>query len=76
MVRVTVFSPDDLALVKDGPALRRRFLDQTLVGLHQRADADRRDLERILTHKTTLLKQVGGRLTRMRHSRSMCGTPS
>ena len=62
MVRVTVFSPDDLALVKEGPALRRRFLDQTAVSLHPRADADRRDLERILKHKSTLLKQVGGRL--------------
>ena len=63
MVRVTVFSPDDLALVKEGPALRRRFLDETAVGLHPRADADRRDLERILKHKSTLLKQVGGRLS-------------
>jgi DNA replication and repair protein RecF len=62
VVRVTVFSPDDLALVKEGPALRRRFLDQTAVSLHSRADADRRDLERILKHKSTLLKQVGGRL--------------
>ena len=31
-----VFSPDDLALVKGGPAVRRRFLDQTVVGLHPR----------------------------------------
>ena len=62
VVRVTVFSPDDLALVKEGPALRRRFLDQTAVNLQPRADADRRDLERILKHKSTLLKQVGGRL--------------
>jgi DNA replication and repair protein RecF len=60
--RVTVFSPDDLALVKEGPALRRRFLDQTAMSLHSRADADRRELERILKHKSTLLKQVGGRL--------------
>jgi DNA replication and repair protein RecF len=62
VVRVTVFSPDDLALVKEGPALRRRFLDQTAISLHPRVDADRRDLERILKHKSTLLKQVGGRL--------------
>ena len=32
------------------------------MSLHPRADADRRDLERILKHKATLLKQVGGRL--------------
>jgi DNA replication and repair protein RecF len=63
VVRVTVFSPDDLALVKEGPALRRRFLDQTAVSLRARADADRRELDRILKHKSTLLKQVAGRLT-------------
>ena len=34
----------------------------TMVGLHPRLDADRRDLERILRHKATLLKQAGGRL--------------
>ena len=62
VVRATVFSPDDLALIKDGPALRRRFLDEVAVSLHPGRDADRRDLERILRHKSTLLKQVGGRL--------------
>jgi DNA replication and repair protein RecF len=62
VVRTTVFAPDDLALLKDGPAVRRRFLDSTMVSLHPRLDADRRDLERILRHKATLLKQTGGRL--------------
>jgi DNA replication and repair protein RecF len=62
VVRTTVFAPDDLALLKEGPAVRRRFLDSTLVALHPRLDADRRDLERILRHKATLLKQVAGRL--------------
>ena len=62
VVRATVFSPHDLALLKEGPAVRRRFLDLTMVGLHPRLDADRRDLERILRHKATLLKQAGGRL--------------
>ena len=32
-VRVTVFSPDDLVLVKGSPGDRRRFLDDTLVAL-------------------------------------------
>jgi DNA replication and repair protein RecF len=62
VLRTTVFSPDDLAVVKEGPALRRRFLDQAVVALHPREDAVRRDLERILRHKATLLKQAGGRL--------------
>ncbi len=63
VLRVTVFSPDDLDLVKDGPALRRRFLDDVLVALHPKHDALRSDLERILRQRNTLLKQAGGRLT-------------
>ena len=42
--------------------MRRRFLDSTMVGLHPRLGADRRDLERILRHKSMLLKQAAGRL--------------
>jgi DNA replication and repair protein RecF len=60
---VTVFSPDDLELVKGGPAARRRYLDDLLVGLHPRHDALRRDLERILRQRTALLRDTGGRLT-------------
>jgi DNA replication and repair protein RecF len=63
VLRVTVFSPDDLDLVKDGPALRRRFLDDVLVALHPKHDALRADLDRILRQRNTLLKQAGGRLT-------------
>jgi DNA replication and repair protein RecF len=62
-IRVTVFSPDDLELIKGGPAERRRYLDETLVACSPRHDATRSDLDRILRQRTTLLKQAGGRLT-------------
>ena len=62
-LRVTVFSPDDLALVKGGPGERRRYLDQALVALHARHDATQSDLDRVLRQRNTLLKQAGGRLT-------------
>jgi DNA replication and repair protein RecF len=61
-LRVTVFSPDDLALVKGSPEQRRSFLDDTLVSLHPRYDQLRGDLERVLRQRSALLKQVGGRL--------------
>jgi len=61
-LRVSVFSPDDLALVKGGPAERRRWLDDTLVGSHPRADAVRSEFERVLRQRNALLRQVGGRL--------------
>lgn len=62
-LRVTVFSPDDLTLVKGGPAERRRYLDDTLVSLQPRNDAMRTELERVLRQRNALLRQAGGRLT-------------
>ncbi len=62
VMRVTVFSPDDLALVKEGPAVRRRFLDTTLTALAVKYDAARLELERVLRQRNSLLKQCAGRL--------------
>jgi DNA replication and repair protein RecF len=61
--RVTVFSPDDLSLVKGGPAERRRYLDDVLVSAFPRHAALRQNLERILRQRGVLLRQAGGRLT-------------
>jgi len=63
ILRVSVFSPDDLELVKGGPAHRRDFLDDTMAS---RSPADhqlRTDLERVLRQRNTLLRQARGRLT-------------
>ena len=62
VMRVTVFSPDDLQLVKGGPGERRRFLDDTLVSLALKYDSMRLELDRIVKQRNTLLKQAGGRL--------------
>jgi len=59
---VTVFSPDDLVLVKGGPGERRRWLDDAAVALDHQADAVRGDVERILKQRNALLKQSRGRL--------------
>ncbi|HEY2330342.1 MAG TPA: DNA replication/repair protein RecF [Acidimicrobiales bacterium] len=61
-VRITVFSPDDLVLVKGGPAERRRLLDDTIVACVPRHDVTRSDLDRVLRQRGALLKQAGGRL--------------
>jgi DNA replication and repair protein RecF len=61
-LRVSVFSPDDLVLVKGAPGDRRRYLDDTLVALHPRYDALRGDVDRILRQRNALLRQTGGRL--------------
>ncbi|TML61621.1 MAG: DNA replication/repair protein RecF [Actinobacteria bacterium] len=65
-LRVVVFSPDDLALVKGGPAERRRYLDDTMVAVDSRLDAVREEFERVLRQRNALLRQAaggGGRLS-------------
>jgi DNA replication and repair protein RecF len=57
-VRVTVFSPDDLIVVKGGPGDRRRFMDDTLVALATKYDAIRLEIDRIVKQRNTLLKQA------------------
>ncbi|MCP4435104.1 MAG: DNA replication/repair protein RecF [Actinomycetia bacterium] len=61
-LRVSVFSPDDLELVKGGPSGRRNLLDDLLVALHPRNQSVRSDWEKALRQRNALLKQVGGRL--------------
>lgn len=55
-LRVTVFAPDDLRLVKDGPAERRAYLDDLLVAVAPRYEAARADYERVLKHRNALLR--------------------
>ncbi|MEI7546959.1 MAG: DNA replication and repair protein RecF, partial [Actinomycetota bacterium] len=62
VMRVTVFSPDDLALVKGGPNERRRFMDDTLVSLALKYDALRLELDRIVKQRNVLLKHANGKL--------------
>ncbi len=59
-LQVSVFGPDDLALVKAGPQGRRDYLDDLLVALHPRHDAARSELDRILRQRNALLKQAAG----------------
>jgi DNA replication and repair protein RecF len=61
-LRVSVFTPDDLAIVKDGPAERRRLLDDALVSLAPRHDAARGAVDKVLRQRNALLRQAGGRL--------------
>jgi DNA replication and repair protein RecF len=61
--RVTVFAPDDLALVKGGPGERRAWLDDLVVALHPARERLRNDLDRVLRQRAALLKQAAGRTT-------------
>jgi DNA replication and repair protein RecF len=61
-LRVTVFTPDDLVVVKGGPAERRRFVDEALVARRPKLAALRSELDRVLRQRNSLLKQAGYRL--------------
>jgi len=61
-LRVTIFSPDDLQLVKSGPSVRRTFLDRLVISLDPRRDAVRAEYDRALRQRNALLKQTKGRL--------------
>jgi DNA replication and repair protein RecF len=61
-VRVTVFSPDDLHLVQDGPAGRREYLDEVLVDRHPRFETLTSEVDRALRQRTSVLRQAGNRL--------------
>jgi DNA replication and repair protein RecF len=63
VMRVSVFAPDDLVIVKGGPSDRRRFLDDTLVALRASYDVTRLELDRVVRQRNTLLKQAAGRLS-------------
>lgn len=53
-----VFSPAHLSLAKDGPELRRRFLDTALCQLIPKYEGSLREYRRILTQRNALLKDL------------------
>ena len=61
-LRVTVFAPDDLELLKGGPAVRRAYLDKALVLERPAVDSVRSGFEKALKQRNALLKQCKGRL--------------
>jgi DNA replication and repair protein RecF len=56
--RVTLFWPDDLGLVKGGPDLRRRFLNQMLVQVQPGYARALAGLRRVVVQRNALLKRI------------------
>jgi DNA replication and repair protein RecF len=57
-LRTVLFAPEDLALVKGDPAVRRQFLDDLLVARAPRFAAVRADYERALKQRNALLRSA------------------
>ncbi|MFV1969461.1 MAG: DNA replication/repair protein RecF [Acidimicrobiia bacterium] len=58
-VPVVAFVPDDLDVIKRGPAVRRDYLDDLASRLWPQAGQDLTEYERVLRQRNTLLKQEG-----------------
>ena len=58
----TVFSPLDLGIVKEGPALRRRFLDLAIGQLYSNYVILLKEYTRAVTQRNALLKEMNGHL--------------
>lgn len=57
---VVVFSPDDLQIIKDGPSVRRRFLNLEGSRLSPLYFNDLKYYHRALLQRNALLKKIGG----------------
>jgi DNA replication and repair protein RecF len=55
-LRLVMFAPEDLALVRGDPAERRRYLDELLVARQPRFAGVRADYERVLKQRNALLR--------------------
>ncbi len=60
-LRVVLFSPEDLAIVKGDPGERRRFIDELVVARWPRLAGVRADYDRVVKQRSTLLKSLSGR---------------
>jgi DNA replication and repair protein RecF len=57
-LKVVIFSPEDMALVRGEPSIRRRLLDIALIGLFPRYRAVLSEYDRVVRQKNSLLKTL------------------
>ena len=57
-LRIVLFAPEDLAVVRGDPAERRRFMDELVVARAPRLAGVRADYERVLRQRAALLKSA------------------
>jgi DNA replication and repair protein RecF len=60
VLRVVLFAPEDIAVVRGDPGERRRFLDELLTQRRPAFAAARGEYERVLRQRNQLLKQARG----------------
>ena len=58
LIHVIIFSPEDLSMVKDGPAERRRFMDLELCQLDKLYTSDLSAYNKVLSDRNRMLKDL------------------
>lgn len=58
-LRVTVFSPEDIGVVRSGPSDRRRFLDEALAVVDPKAARSAEVVDKVLRQRGALLRTSG-----------------
>lgn len=58
MLNLVLFSPEDLYIIKNGPAERRRFIDMELCQLDRIYMSNLSNYNKVLQHRNNLLKQL------------------
>ncbi len=61
VLNTVFFCPEDLQLIRDGPAARRRFLDASLCQLRPRYGTALAEYQRLHEHKTRILRDCAER---------------
>ena len=61
IVKSVIFAPEDLRLVRDEPAVRRRFLDEIMIQQRPRMAKVRADYEQVLKQRGALLKSLSSK---------------
>ena len=60
IINIVFFSPEDLNIIKNGPAERRRFIDLELAQLDKLYLSDLSNYNRIINQRNSLLKDIYG----------------
>ena len=58
LVNIILFSPEDLSIIKESPAERRRFMDMELCQLNKLYYSDLSSYNKVLNQRNNLLKQI------------------
>ncbi len=62
LVKTVVFSPEDLALIKGDPAVRRTFLDSLIIQISPKMSVVKSEYEKVLKQRAAALKNAGKQL--------------